>query len=63
MYVYIFSLHSQFCAWSIKNPWSFMSNQCVLVMLIRWLLVGAGFGGKGALENFMMEADHQKEQA
>ena len=40
-----------------------MSNQYVLVMLIRWLLVGAGFGGKGALENFMMEADHQKEQA
>ena len=38
-----------------------MRDQCVLVMLIMWLLIGAGLGGKGALENFMMEADHQKE--
>ena len=63
MYVYVLSLHFQFHDWSIKNPWSFMRDQCVLVMLIMWLLIGAGLGGKGALENFMMEADHQKDQA
>ena len=63
MYVYILSLHSQFRDWSIKNPWSFMHDQCVIVMLIRWLLIGAGLRWKGALENFMVEADHQKDQA
>lgn len=42
MYVYILSLHSQFRDWNIKNPWSFMRDQCVIVMLIRWILIGAG---------------------